>query len=244
MGGIAVTAVSGAGTWQYSLDGKTFQAIPPSAWPVSTTFALLLPKTAQIEYIPNGSTAETATITYYAWNTTSGTAGENANVTTNGGSTAFSTASDTASLTVADITDSVVLTAIHPLLGGTTKAAAITVNLSAFINDGSGTTTITPTSGAGIAVTGITGLGTWSYATSSGGTFTTLSGPSLSAPLLLGAGSELQYTPAGSDSETPTITYYGWDGTSGTAARRAATSRSPAPPAAPRPTASKATPPR
>ena len=32
---------------------------------------------------------------------------------------------------------------------------------------------------------------------------------------------ELQYTPANNDSEKPTITYYGWDASSGTAGGRA-----------------------
>ena len=228
VGGIAVTGVVGNGTWQYSLDGKTFQAISPAGTgvngsvtsTVSSTNALLLPKTAQIEYIPNGSTAETATITYQAWDTTSGTAGGFASVTSNGGNTAFSTAGDTASLSVTATTDTVVLTAAHPALGSTTKFAALTVNLSTFVNAGSGTTTINPTSGAGIAVSGFSGDGTWSFATSSGGTFTNFSSlsssPSLSAPLLLGPGSVLKYTPNGANSETPTLTYYGWNGVGGT----------------------------
>ena len=214
LGGIAVTGVSGTGTWEYALTSATaFQDIST----LSTSNALLLSKGSWLKFVPSGSTAGTATITYCAWDATSGTAGSYASTTSNGGSTAFSTASDTASATITATTDSVVLTAAHPSLGSTTKSAATTIALSSFINAGSGTTAVSPTATAGIALVGTTGDGNWSYATSSSGTFTTISStPTTSAPLLLGSGSELKYTPNGSDSETPTITYYGWNGTTGT----------------------------
>ncbi len=220
IGGIAVTGFSGSGTWKYSLDGKTFQTITISD--VSATNALLLPKNADIEYIPSGS-AGTATATYCAWDTTGGTAGGFAD-TTASGATAFSSVSDTATINVEATIDDVVLTAAYPSLGSTTATTTtpFTINLSSFINQGSGsgTTAISPTLTGGIAVVGFSGKGTWSFATSVGGTFTAFSAlassPSLSKPLLLGPGAELKYTPDGKDSETPTITYYGWNGTSGT----------------------------
>jgi cyclophilin family peptidyl-prolyl cis-trans isomerase len=220
LGGIAVTAISGTGTWEYALSsGTAFQDIAPSSSTLSTSNALLLPKGSWLKFVPSGSAAGTATITYCAWDTTSGTAGGYASTTSNGGNTAFSTASDVATLNVTSVVDSVVLTAAHPSLGATTKSAATTIALSSFINGGGGTTSVSPTATAGIALVGTTGGGTWSYATSSGGSFTTISSsnaPSTSAPLLLGSGSQLKYTPAGSNSETPTITYYGWNGTTGT----------------------------
>ena len=48
VGGIAVLAVSGDGTWQYSTDGTTFQAIEP----VSDASALLLSKTDDLALRP------------------------------------------------------------------------------------------------------------------------------------------------------------------------------------------------
>ena len=66
MGGIALTGVTGSGTWAYSLDGTTFTAVGT----VSDSSALLLPSTAELRYTPSGTTAETATITYCAWDTT------------------------------------------------------------------------------------------------------------------------------------------------------------------------------
>ena len=96
VGGIAVTGTTGKGTWAYSLDGTTFTSIGT----VAADSALLLPASASLRYTPDGSDAETATITYCAWDTTTGTAGSTVDTTTNGGGTAFSTATDTASLSV------------------------------------------------------------------------------------------------------------------------------------------------
>ena len=97
VGGIALTGVTGKGTWAYSLDGTTFTAVGT----VADNSALLLPTTASLRYTPDGTDAETATITYRAWDTTTGQAGSKVDTSTNGGATAFSTAADTASLTVA-----------------------------------------------------------------------------------------------------------------------------------------------
>ena len=67
-----MTGATGNGTWEYSFDGTTFL-------PVSHGFgdcsALLLPNTAELRYTPGGQNGETATITYLAWDTTSGTPG-------------------------------------------------------------------------------------------------------------------------------------------------------------------------
>ena len=217
IGGIALTGITGNGTWAYSLDGTTFTAVGT----VSNSSALLLPSTAELQYTPNGTTAETATITYCAWDTTTGTAGGTADTTTNGGSTAFSTATDTASLTVTNPNTAPVLTAAGPSLGNTVPTAAITINLTgSFINNGSGTTTITDADTnavvGGIAVVGVTGKGTWAYSLD-GTTYTSIGTVSASSALLLPKTASLRYTPDGKDSETATITYCAWDTTSGTA---------------------------
>ena len=101
IGGIALTGTTGNGTWQYSLDGKTFTDVGV----VSTNSALLLPANAALSYVPDNQNGETATISYCAWDTTSGSAGNTADLSQAsavGGSTAFSQASDTASLTVTE----------------------------------------------------------------------------------------------------------------------------------------------
>ena len=217
VGGIALIGTTGNGTWEYSLDGTTFQPVST----VSDSSALLLPSSAKLRYTPDGQNGETATITYLAWDTTSGTPGGYADLSAagaTGGITAFSTASDTASLTVNSIYDAQVLTPASPSLGSTIPATADTFSLSSFINNGAGTTTITDvTQGAavgGIALTGASGSGTWTYSLD-GTTFTPVGTVSGNSALLLPSTAELRYTPGGTNSETATITYCAWDATSG-----------------------------
>ncbi len=216
LGGIALTGTTGNGTWDYSLDGTDF--IPVGT--VAGDSALLLPKTALLRYIPNGTDTETATITYRAWDTTSGSSGTMVDTTSNGGTTAFSANSDTASLTVTSPRYAPVLTSVSPTLGSTLPSVAKTIALTGtFINNGTGTTTISDiTTNAvlgGIALTGTTGKGTWAYSLD-GTTFTSVGTVSDTSALLLPKTATLRYTPDGTDTETATITYYAWDATGGT----------------------------
>lgn len=99
--GIAIYGLEGNGTWQYSLEGITWQAVGA----VSSTGALLLRSSDYIRYTPDGVRGETARVSFRAWDQTSGTYGTSADVTTNGGTTAFSANTATASLVVTDIND-------------------------------------------------------------------------------------------------------------------------------------------
>ena len=99
IGGIAVTATSGKGTWSYSIDGG---ATTPEIGTVTAASALLLPSTAELIYTPDGVNAETATISYIAWDTTVGTAGTTLDTTAADNIGPFSAASDIASLKVAN----------------------------------------------------------------------------------------------------------------------------------------------
>ncbi len=97
--GIAVTAVNnGGGTWQYSLDnGSTWTAIGPA----SDASALLLRPTDRVRLVPDGTHGGTGSITYRAWDQTSGSAGGHADTQAGPQATSsFSSASDTASLVV------------------------------------------------------------------------------------------------------------------------------------------------
>ena len=96
--GIAVTGTTGAGTWQYSTNGTNWLNFGS----VSANTSLLLRATDQIRFSGSGTTAGSATITYVAWDQSTGTAGAKVNlgVTGRGGSTAWSTNSDTATLTL------------------------------------------------------------------------------------------------------------------------------------------------
>ena len=100
-GGIALVGLTGNGTWSYSTDGTTFTAVGT----VSVSSALLLPANATLKYMPDTFNGETATITYRAWDASTGTVATKVDTTTNGGNSSFSTATDTAALTVTDVND-------------------------------------------------------------------------------------------------------------------------------------------
>src|SRR5262249_18756951 len=88
--GIAVTAASGIGTWQFSLNGSDWADLgQPSA-----TSARLLGPTALVRFVPAGG-ASGATLTFRAWDQSSGVSGGVAS-TTLPGTTAFSTLTGTA----------------------------------------------------------------------------------------------------------------------------------------------------
>jgi len=104
--GIAINGQSATnGTWQYKIGTA---GIWTDIGAVSTSNALLLSGnsiasniTAQeirLRFVPTG--IGTPSISFYAWDGTSGTNGTYADATTRGGTTAFSTASETASMNV------------------------------------------------------------------------------------------------------------------------------------------------
>lgn len=98
--GIAITAADTAnGYWEYSLDGTTWNAIGA----VSPSSARLLPAdaTTRLRFVPVMSYSGSATVTFVAWDLSSGSSGGTSAVTPNGGSASFSTASETAAVTYA-----------------------------------------------------------------------------------------------------------------------------------------------
>ncbi len=104
--GIAVTALGNAegGAWQYSLNGSTWNPFGS----VSSAAALLLRGSDQVRFIPAPNANGTATITYHAWDQTTGTAGSTANLSgsgSTGGTTAFSTGTQTANLAITPVND-------------------------------------------------------------------------------------------------------------------------------------------
>ena len=114
VGGIAITAVSSAsGSWQYSTDGGNNWYDMGS---LSSSTGLLLDANAQISVLGNNSKGGTASISFRAWDRTSGTATSGstrslADVTSYSGSTPFSFQLATASIAVEDINTSPRVTA-------------------------------------------------------------------------------------------------------------------------------------
>jgi T1SS-143 domain-containing protein len=129
--GVAITTAANTldGSWYYQLAGS-------STWvpfgTVSATAALLLPPDAKIYFEQSQSNnSGTGTMTFRAWDETSGTAGSKADTTVNGNATAFSAVTDTASFTLGT-----------PNFGTT---AALTISTADSVFFASGTNTVTAT---------------------------------------------------------------------------------------------------
>ncbi len=122
--GIAITGLTSTnGTWQYSIDsGTTWTAIGA----VSNSTALLLDASDKIRFLPDGNNGGSDSITYRAWDETTGSHGTTADTSANGGTTAFSTATDTAHLTVASVNDAPVAT-ITPTTYGATEQTSLSL---------------------------------------------------------------------------------------------------------------------
>lgn len=113
--GVAITsATSNNGTWQYKVGAGAWTGFPA----VSATSALLLDATNQIRFVPNAgfSGANTDTITFKAWDKTSGAAGGTGNTTSGD---AFSNASASASVSV-DALPTLTATGNNPTSGAGT----------------------------------------------------------------------------------------------------------------------------
>jgi uncharacterized delta-60 repeat protein/CSLREA domain-containing protein len=103
--GIAITSATWSddnGWFEYSLDagGNWSRIISPG---VST--ALLLRADDLIRFVPQGYGAETASITFRAWDRSSGVPGGTADTTVNGGTTAFGTTTRSAAITTDSVND-------------------------------------------------------------------------------------------------------------------------------------------
>src|SRR5207253_2065239 len=73
----------------------------------------------KLRFVPDAQNATTASVTFRAWDQTSGTAGSKVDVSTNGGTTAFSTATATSQITVTAVNDA-------PVLSGANNFTTIT----------------------------------------------------------------------------------------------------------------------
>ncbi len=206
--GIAITTYTGNGTWQYNTGGGW-----TNVGVVSATSALLLKSTDSIRYVPDANNGETATLSYRAWDQTSGSTGSKVNVSTNGGTTAFSSGSDTASLVVSSANDAPVLTAIAPALTTITEDQTTNAGQTVASFLGASITDVDTGAVKGIAITTYTGNGTWQYNT--GGGWTNVGVVSASSALLLKSTDSIRYVPDANNGETATLSYRAWDQTSG-----------------------------
>ncbi len=206
--GLAVTGVTGTGTWQYSTDGSTWTNVGT----VSATQALLLSDSSSLRYVPNGVNAETASFSFRAWDTTSGAASAfgapiTANPGAGGGTSAYSTGSATASRNVIEVNDAPVLDASKsPVLvavqeASGTPSGAVGTLVSSLIDFASpagqmdNVSDVDAGAQTGIAVVGAdTSQGNWWYSTDNGGNWLAMGAVSdASARLLAADGSTRVY---------------------------------------------------
>ena len=221
--GIAVTGFTGNGTWQYNAAGTwvSFGASSPAS-------AMLLSGTTSVRYVPDGQNGETPTISFRAWDGSSGTASGNggplfADTSTNGGSTGFSTGVATASMTVTDVNDAPVLVdavqtltaIIEDLPAPTNGSLANATQLATLLGT---VTDVDSGSLRGAAITAVSASGTLWYSLNAGATWTAAPLVSAGSALLLRDTDYIYFQPAANVNGTiaAAIAYRAWDQTSGT----------------------------
>ncbi|HJN07594.1 MAG TPA: Ig-like domain-containing protein [Pirellulaceae bacterium] len=220
--GIAVSAKTGNGTWQYSIDGGTNFV---DVGTVNGTAARLLRATDWIRFVPDQEQSEIASITFRAWDQTSGAAGGTGNSDLNGGETAFSLGEEIATIDVTDINDA-------PILSTTGTLALLSITEDEDTNVGQDVASILASGGnpitdvddpagllEGIAVNGLTGRGTWEFSID-GAPYSPMGVVSNSTALLLRAVDRVRYVPDTDNGETATIRFRAWDQSGTTAGQQ------------------------
>ncbi len=221
--GIAVTFASGNGTWQYSTDGATWVNFGA----VSATNALLLTSSSLVHYIPDGKNGESVSMGFRAWDQTTDTASTNAtpsyaNPGAGGGSTAYSTVTvSPLNFGVYSLNDAPTISsgAVVPL-SATSEDATSTATLASIILAGAGWADVDTGALSGMAITGVSGNGTWQYSTD-GTVWTAFGAVSSSNALLVTATTQVRYVPDGMNGEAASFSLRAWDRTSGTASTNA-----------------------
>lgn len=216
--GVAVITKSGNGTWQYSTDNANCTDFGA----VSSTSALLLGSTTYIRYVPDGANGETASLTFRAWDQTTGSASVNgirgtADTSSNGGTTAFSTVTAVTNQPVTSVNDAPVMTGVLPTLTGLNDTS--TNNAGNLVSSLIGGITDFDTGAVkGIAITGLTGTyGKWQFSLDNGTSWTDVGAVSNATALVLNTTNKVRFVPDGIHGETATLIYKAWDQTGGTA---------------------------
>ncbi|MCC6573363.1 MAG: hypothetical protein IT462_06175 [Planctomycetes bacterium] len=214
--GIAVIgADSSNGMWEYSTNaGASWSALPD----VATDDALLLSPADMLRFIPNADFEGTATVTYRAWDQTSGGAGDMADTTVNGGSTAFSTATENGTVTVNNVNDAPILdNGGNPLIGTITNTDADPAGVEISTLVGSTISDIDAGAVEGVAIVNIAGAtaGVWQYSTDAGASWNDFPAVSQSSALLLAEDDMVRYIAGAGFVGTATVSFHAWDQTTG-----------------------------
>lgn len=220
---IAVTAVDNTnGVWQYSTDSGTswnnFSGSTGSSVDISSA-SRLLASTALVRFVPDANYNGSATITFRAWDQSSGSNGGTADTTTNGGTTAFSSAADTASVTVTSINDNPTVASLPASVTAAEDTLSdIDLSAATFADVDSASITVTLTASAGTFATPADGASVGAGVTEAlqSATVITLAGSPADISTYLDTASNIRYTPAsnvsGNAAATITVTANDGDG--------------------------------
>ena len=223
--GVAISSLSAnGGVLEYSLDGVNWSTVGT----VSTNQALLLRATDYLRFTPSTENGGTSTLSYHAWDQTTGTAGTLADVTSNGGTTAYSTATDTVTVVVNSINDAPVLdnsgavTLDNQLEDAGAPVGAVGTLVSSLVQLGGNVSDVDNGAVTGVAITATdTTNGTWWYTLDGGSTWSSVGTVTDNSPRLLAADSNTRiYFQSNADYNgtiTNAITFRAWDQTSGSA---------------------------
>jgi hypothetical protein len=232
LSGVALVGATGPGQWKYSLDGSHWFAVPA----VDQASALLLTSKNKLRFEPGLHQSGTATLTYLAWDETSGRPGQLFDIATTGGGSAFSSNQLTAQLVVNHVNHSPTWTTTTLTLTATGNPAGYLVvpaqaanppgmRLSNVLgslfqdveNDPLGIA-IVDLGGAIIGLGRGGGPGLWQYSTDDS-SWTVIGNASASAAFLLPGTDYVRFLPrAGfAGAVTASFSAYAWDGTTGSA---------------------------
>jgi hypothetical protein len=219
--GIAVTQLSGEGSWQYSTNGKSWTSIGG----VGVTSALLLPAADKLRFLPAALWNGEADLLFAGWDGSQGSAGGRADTTNQGNGTPFSATAGEVAVIVTFAAHapewtagSTTLTPVVP--GSTGTGETVQAAFGAVFADANLFTTPAANQPAGIAVVGLTGTtsGTWEYELTGGSRFVPFPKVSASAALLLEANDRILFVPRSSAfTGMVSLTVNAWDGTKGSA---------------------------
>ncbi len=200
--GVAVTGMTGAGMWEYTLNhGKTWQSVG-SVTPIN---ALLLSPTAKLRFAPTTNQSGPAALTIKAWDGTFATSGDYADPAS---LSAFSPDSAVGTLTVTAVNDPPILDAskvkyLPNIAAGTSISASVASLVTAAADAEPGA--------LGIAVTAVTGRGTWEFSPDGVSAFVPL--PKL--PAVLPASAAVHFVADDGFAGVASLTYKAADGDGG-----------------------------
>jgi uncharacterized repeat protein (TIGR01451 family) len=217
--GFAVIAADTSnGSWQFSTDsGFSWNSVGA----VADSSARLLNQSSLLRFIPTGAYSGPATITFRAWDQTSGANGQGgADASVNGGLTAFSTGIETAQVDVvpanaAPVLDNTGAMTLSAILENTFGSAGDTVSNIIASAGGDRITDADPGAVEGIGVLRVEqAFGTWQYQTS-GTNWVGFGSVSNQAAVLLNPDARIRFVPIPNFDGTASIVFRAWDQTSG-----------------------------